>query len=83
MSLPAIEFLSEKTITGSYYGSADVHAALRQLAQLVVDGRLDLGDVVSHLIGLDEVEDALERLRRGQGARSVIVIDEEKAGVAL
>jgi S-(hydroxymethyl)glutathione dehydrogenase / alcohol dehydrogenase len=81
VSLPAIEFLSEKTITGSYYGSSDVHAALSQLVQLVVDGRLDLGDVVSYLIALDDVEAALERLRRGQGARSVIVIDEELAGV--
>ena len=81
VSLPAIDFLSEKTITGSYYGSSDVHAALGQLVQLVVDGRLDLGDVVSYLIGLDDVEAALERLRRGQGARSVIVIDEELAGV--
>jgi S-(hydroxymethyl)glutathione dehydrogenase / alcohol dehydrogenase len=82
VSLPAIDFLSEKTITGSYYGSSDVHAALGQLVQLVDDGRLDLGDVVSYLIGLDDVEAALERLRRGQGARSVIVIDEELAGVA-
>ncbi len=81
VSLPAIEFLSEKTITGSYYGSSDVHAALGQLVQLVLDGRLDLGDVVSYLIGLDDLEAALERLRRGQGARSVIVIDEELAGV--
>jgi len=81
VSLPAIEFLSEKTITGSYYGSTDVHAALAQLVRLVLDGRLELGDVVSHLIGLDDVEDALERLRRGEGARSVIVIDEELAGV--
>jgi S-(hydroxymethyl)glutathione dehydrogenase / alcohol dehydrogenase len=81
VSLPAIDFLSEKTITGSYYGSSDVHAALGQLVQLVVDGRLDLGDVVSYLIGLDDVEAALERLRHGQGARSVIVIDEELAGV--
>ncbi|HTP22011.1 MAG TPA: Zn-dependent alcohol dehydrogenase [Solirubrobacteraceae bacterium] len=83
VSLPAIEFLSEKTITGSYYGSSDVHASLGRLVQLVVDGRLDLGDVVSYLIGLDDVEAALERLRRGQGARSVIVIDEELAGVGL
>ncbi len=82
VSLPAIDFLSEKTITGTYYGSADVHAALGQLVQLVIDGRLDLGEVVSHLIGLEDVEVALERLRRGQGARSVIVIDEALAGVA-
>ena len=82
VSLPAIEFLSEKTITGTYYGSSDVRSALGQLVQLVDDGRLDLGDVVSYLIGLDDVEAALERLRRGQGARSVIVLDEELAGVA-
>jgi hypothetical protein len=37
--------------------------------------------VVSDLIGLADVEAALERLRRGQGARSVIVIDKSLAGV--
>jgi Zn-dependent alcohol dehydrogenase len=81
VSLPAIDFLSEKTITGTYYGSTDVHAALGQIVRLVIDGRLDLGAVVSHLIGLGDVEVALERLRRGQGSRSVIVIDEALAGV--
>ena len=82
VSLPAIEFLSEKTITGSYYGSSDVARAMRGIAQLVVDGRLDLDGVVSDLIGLEDVEDALGRLRRGEGARSVIVIDQALAGVA-
>lgn len=83
VSLPAIEFLSEKTITGSYYGSTDVHAALGQLVQLVLDGRLELGEVVSDLIGLDDVEGALERLRRGEGARSVVVIDDDLAGAGV
>ncbi len=80
VALPAIEFLSEKTITGSYYGSSDVHASLGRLVQLVVDGRLDLGEVVSDVIALDDVQAALDRLRRGEGARSVIVIDEDLAG---
>ena len=80
VSLPAIEFLSEKTITGSYYGSTDVHAALAELAQLVLGGRLDIAGVVSDLIGLEDVEAALERLRRGEGARTVIVIDDQLAG---
>jgi S-(hydroxymethyl)glutathione dehydrogenase / alcohol dehydrogenase len=83
VSLPAIEFLSEKTITGSYYGSGDVHAALPAIAQLMIDGRLELEDVVSDLIALADVEAALERLRRGQGARSVIVIDQDLAGREL
>jgi Zn-dependent alcohol dehydrogenase len=83
VSLPAIEFLSEKTITGCYYGSADVHASLGRLAGLVLDGRLDIGEVVSDVIGLDGVEDALGRLRRGEGARSVVAVDRGLAGVDL
>jgi Zn-dependent alcohol dehydrogenase len=81
VSLPAIEFLSEKTMTGSYYGSADPHTAIAELAALISGGRLDLEDVVSHVIKLDDVELALERLRRGEGARSVVAIDPELAAI--
>jgi S-(hydroxymethyl)glutathione dehydrogenase/alcohol dehydrogenase len=80
VSLPAIEFLSEKTITGSYYGSGDVAAAFPGLIELVRSGRLSLGDVVSDVITLDEVEAAFDRLRRGEGERSVVILDSELAG---
>ncbi len=80
VSLPAIEFLSEKAIVGSYYGTGDPVAALPGLVELVRSGRLELGDMVSHLIELDGVADAMDRLRRGEGDRSVIVIDPELAG---
>ncbi len=83
VSLPAIDFLGEKTITGSYYGSAEPRQAIGQIAGLVVQRRFDLDGVVSHLITLDGVQDALERLRRGEGARSVVLIDEELAGRRL
>jgi S-(hydroxymethyl)glutathione dehydrogenase/alcohol dehydrogenase len=80
VGLPALEFLSEKTITGSYYGSTDVGRALTGIAQLLLAGRLEVDDVVSHVINLGDVQTALERLRRGEGARSVIVIDEQLSG---
>jgi S-(hydroxymethyl)glutathione dehydrogenase/alcohol dehydrogenase len=80
VSLPALEFLSEKTILGSYFGSADPAQALPGLVELVRDGRLELADVVSHVIDLDGVPAALERLRRGEGHRSVVVLDSELAG---
>jgi S-(hydroxymethyl)glutathione dehydrogenase/alcohol dehydrogenase len=83
VSLPAIELLGEKTLTGSYYGSSDVGKAIVGAAQLLLDGRLGLDEVVSHVIALDEVEPALERLRRGEGARSVVVVDEQLAGRSL
>jgi S-(hydroxymethyl)glutathione dehydrogenase/alcohol dehydrogenase len=79
VSLPAIEFLSEKTVQGCYYGTADVADQLPRLAALVAAGRLPLADVVSHITDLDGVEAALERLRRGEGARTVVVIDPELA----
>ena len=79
-SLPAIEFLSDKSIRGTYYGSGDPAAELPELARLALDGQLDLAGVVTHLDGLDGVEAALDRLRRGEGARTVLVIDEALAG---
>jgi Zn-dependent alcohol dehydrogenase len=80
VSLPAIEFLSEKSVVGSYYGTGDPVAALPGLVDLVRTGRLELADMVSHLIELDGVAEAMDRLRRGEGDRSVIVIDPELAG---
>jgi len=79
ISLPAIEFLSEKSVLGCYYGSADIAADLPELVQLVVDGQLELGEVVSHFTELDGVQDALERLRAGEGARTIVVLDPELA----
>ena len=82
VSLPAIEFLSEKAIIGSYYGSSDPAATLPGLIELVRSGRIELADVVSHLIELDELPEAFERLRRGAGDRSVVVVDQMLAGVS-
>jgi S-(hydroxymethyl)glutathione dehydrogenase / alcohol dehydrogenase len=82
VSLPAIEFLSEKSIIGSYYGSCDPSIAIPELVELVQSERLALADVVSHLITLDEIEEAFERLRRGEGGRSVAIIDPAAAGAS-
>jgi S-(hydroxymethyl)glutathione dehydrogenase/alcohol dehydrogenase len=80
VSLPAIEFLSEKAIVGSYYGSADPTVTFPGIIELVRTGRLELADMVSHLIELDAIPEAFERLRRGEGDRSVVILDPELAG---
>jgi len=79
VSLPAIEFLSEKAIKGCYYGSTDVADELPRLARLVESGRLSLADVITHTTELDGVQEALDRLRRGEGARTVVIVDRELA----
>jgi S-(hydroxymethyl)glutathione dehydrogenase / alcohol dehydrogenase len=80
LSLPGFDLLSEKGLKGCYYGSGDAAAELAELAQLVADGRFPLANVVTHLSDLAGIGDALGRLRRGEGARTVVVLDPERAG---
>jgi S-(hydroxymethyl)glutathione dehydrogenase/alcohol dehydrogenase len=80
VALPAIEFLSDKGIRGSYYGNGDPSRDLPELAALALSGGLDLAGVVTHVAPLEGVQDALERLRRGEGTRTVLVLDAELAG---
>jgi S-(hydroxymethyl)glutathione dehydrogenase/alcohol dehydrogenase len=82
VSVPGIEFLSDKSLRGTYYGSGDAAADLPRLAALALRGELNLGDVVTHTTDLAGVEDALARLRRGEGARTVVIVDSTIAGGA-
>jgi S-(hydroxymethyl)glutathione dehydrogenase/alcohol dehydrogenase len=79
-AVPAIEFLSDKSLLGTYYGSGDPAAELPEYARLALAGDLDLASVITQTAPLDGAEAALERLRRGEGARTVLIIDQELAG---
>ncbi len=83
VSVPAIEFLSDKSLRGCFYGSGHVAAELPGLAELALAGRIDLAGAVSRLAPLGEVQEALDRLRRGEGVRTVLVLDENLAGVQV
>ena len=80
VALPGIDFLADKGIRGTYYGSGDPAEDLPALAELACAGALDLAGVVSHVETLDEGPGALDRLRRGEGARTILVIDPATAG---
>jgi S-(hydroxymethyl)glutathione dehydrogenase/alcohol dehydrogenase len=82
VSVPGIEFLSDKSLLGTYYGSGDAARDVPGLAALALAGDLDLDGVVTHTTDLDGVEEALGRLRRGEGARTVVIVDPELAGGA-
>jgi S-(hydroxymethyl)glutathione dehydrogenase / alcohol dehydrogenase len=82
VSVPGIDFLSDKTLRGTYYGSGDAARELPELAALAVAGDLDLAGVVTHTTDLDGVEGAFDRLRRGEGARTIVIIDPDLAGGA-
>jgi S-(hydroxymethyl)glutathione dehydrogenase / alcohol dehydrogenase len=65
-------FLSEKTIKGCFLGSSRIAADIPRLVDLYHAGELRLGEIVSHRIGLDDLGEALERLRSGESARQLI-----------
>jgi S-(hydroxymethyl)glutathione dehydrogenase/alcohol dehydrogenase len=64
-----------KTLVGSLYGSADVKRDYHRVLDLWRAGRLDLEGMISHRIRLDDVDDALSALGRGDVIRQVIYYD--------
>ena len=65
--------LAEKTIKGCWYGSSDVRRDVPRLIDLWRQGRLQLMELISREIGLDDVNKAFEAMGTGDVARSVIV----------
>jgi S-(hydroxymethyl)glutathione dehydrogenase/alcohol dehydrogenase len=61
-----------RRIVGSNYGSAVPSVDFPRYARLHLEGRLPLDRLVTSRIGLDDLEDAFDRMRRGEGVRSVI-----------
>ena len=62
-----------RSILGSNYGSTIASLDFPRLAELHLAGRLPIDRLVDRRIGLDDLEDAFEGLRRGAYTRQVVV----------
>jgi S-(hydroxymethyl)glutathione dehydrogenase/alcohol dehydrogenase len=62
-----------RTLLGSNYGSTVPQRDFPRLARLHVEGKLPIDRLIEAEIPLDDLEDALDRLRRRVGARRVVV----------
>jgi S-(hydroxymethyl)glutathione dehydrogenase/alcohol dehydrogenase len=67
-------FYSEKTLVGSYYGSTDVRSDFARIIRLWKAGRLDLEGMITRKIELDDINDALGAMERGEVVRQVITL---------
>ncbi|MEV6298218.1 alcohol dehydrogenase catalytic domain-containing protein [Actinoplanes sp. NPDC051861] len=67
-------FSSARILRASVYGQADTDVEVPALAREVVEGRLSLDHLITDRIGLAEVPAAFERMGRGEGARSVVIL---------
>jgi S-(hydroxymethyl)glutathione dehydrogenase / alcohol dehydrogenase len=72
IELPGSEFLDEKKIQGSNMGSNRFRVDMPRYVDLYLSGRLKLDELVSARIGLDQINDGFDAMRRGEVARSVI-----------
>jgi S-(hydroxymethyl)glutathione dehydrogenase / alcohol dehydrogenase len=61
-----------RRLLGSNYGFAHPAVDLPRFAQLHLDGRLPADRLIDRRIGLDDLEDAFDRLRAGDGLRQVV-----------
>ena len=65
-------FMEEKTLMGSYFGSDDVRVSFKKMLRLWKTGRLDLEGMVSRRIKIDDINDAIHSMERGETIRQVI-----------
>jgi len=61
-----------KTVKGCWYGSSNVNQDVPKLLELYQSGKLDLEDLISREIAVEDVNDAFDAMQSGEVARSVI-----------
>jgi S-(hydroxymethyl)glutathione dehydrogenase/alcohol dehydrogenase len=66
----------EKTVKGSYYGSAHPRRDFPALAAFYQAGLLDLDGLVTRTYRLEAINQAYAEMLSGQVVRSVVVFDE-------
>jgi S-(hydroxymethyl)glutathione dehydrogenase/alcohol dehydrogenase len=75
LSMGAMDLLAEKRLQGCLMGSNRFPLDIPRLVDFYLAGRLDLDSLVAERIGLAEVNAAVDKLRTGEAARSVIVFE--------
>lgn len=75
IEIPGSDLLDEKRIQGSNMGSNRFRVDMPRYVDLYMQGKLKLDELVSARIGLDQINEGFEAMRRGDVARSVIMFE--------
>ena len=68
-------FFSEKNFMGSYYGSADVRSDFHRFLSLWKSGQLNLDGMITNRMKIEDINDAFDLMKKGEGIRTVITFD--------
>ncbi|MEX1021680.1 MAG: Zn-dependent alcohol dehydrogenase [Dehalococcoidia bacterium] len=77
ISVSGMIWMQEKTLKGSFYGSARFHTDMPRILSLYRQGKLNLDGLVSRRYPLDQINEAFDALRNGEVSRSVLTIGRE------
>ena len=64
---------SQKTLVGSYYGSASPHETFRKLVDYYLKGKIDLDSMITRTYSLEQVNEGFDAIAQGEDGVGVIV----------
>ena len=71
--IPMVDMVrSQKTLMGSYYGSASPHETFDKLVDFYLKGTLDVEGLVSRAYSLEQINEGFDALDRGEDGRGII-----------
>jgi Zn-dependent alcohol dehydrogenase len=74
LSIPAVSLVAEeRTLKGSYLGSCVPKRDLPRFIAMYREGRLPVDRLLTHRIGLDELNEGFDRLASGEAVRQAVV----------
>lgn len=74
--IPMVDIVrNQKTVIGSYYGSASPHETFRLLIDFYRSGKLDIENLVLRTYPLEQINEAYHDLEQGADGRGLIVFD--------
>lgn len=76
ISMSWVPLLAQKVVTGAVLGAITPAVDIPRYVELLMQGKLPVDRLVTRTMALDEVNQALHYLEKGETGRSVIVFDE-------
>ncbi|WP_018716321.1 zinc-dependent alcohol dehydrogenase family protein [Arhodomonas aquaeolei] len=76
LTIPAVSLTAnEHTLKGSYVGSCVPVRDIPRFARMMLQGQLPIERLMTHRLGLDELNEGFERLAAGEAIRQVVIFD--------
>lgn len=76
LSFPAVSLTAEeRTLKGSYVGSCVPARDIPRFAELMMQGRLPIERLMTHRLGLADINAGFERLAAGEAIRQIVIFD--------